>query len=159
MAVATLTREYEQEALDFKVWARWANRSDQATIMRICGLTVAGSIPTWSMGIPTRTKAEEDKPDAYGMEAPPEPPVTAYTVQDFMELLNATSPEIHKALVARHLRRVGGEYMVISSEGHIAARLYEQPRQTAHPRLIKDCAKGYEAYRIWTRVEGARVSA
>lgn len=160
MAVAAMkTREYEHEAKDFWVWARWANRSDQATIMRICGLTHAGSIPTWSMGIPTRTEAEKDKPDAWGIETPPEPPVIAYTVQDFMELLSATSAGVHKALVARHLRRVGGEPMAISSEGRIAERLYEQPRATAHVRLIKDCDKGYEAYRVWTRVEGARVSA
>lgn len=146
-------KRFKEEMRDFWVWARWAQRSDEGTIRRICGLTHALSIPTAMMGLADRWDRDETgAPIIYEQDAAPEPPAIAYGVQDFMEKLQAGSPAIHRALVARHLKRVGGEVQPISSESQMAMKLYCLDRPQSHTRFIRDCEKGYETYRLYLRL-------
>lgn len=146
-------REFEKEVRQFWAWARWASKTDGAYLMKLCGLTWAGSIPTFMMSIADTWDVNDDgSPIVYDTETKPDYSA-CQLVQAFME--DVADEASRKALIARHLRRVNGEFMLVSNEGRIAEALYDLPRNLAHPRLLKDCSRGYSDYKTWSQAQAA----
>ena len=138
-------------------WARWCINGNQGEIMRLCGLTWAGSPKSimariWECGAET-----EEAVTGYARELPPTPDFDSHEVDRFMVALRPIRPEAYTAILARHARIVHGEQVLIRSEGWIARALYGFTEDNSRKSLTRHCESGYSALRRW--LEAAKVRA
>ncbi|MDE2103511.1 MAG: hypothetical protein KGL39_40095 [Patescibacteria group bacterium] len=129
-------------------WARWCHCGDSTTVMSLCGLTWAGSPHTimgriWECGAVDQSEVTgySDAP----REGDPEPQQT----DQFMARAKDLTPGPYYALVARHLRIVNGEPVLMRSERWMAQALYGLSARASWDRLATDCVAGYAALRLW----------
>lgn len=78
-------------------------------------------------------------------EGDPEPQQT----DQFMARAKDLTPGPYYALVARHLRIVNGEPVLMRSERWMAQALYGLSARASWDRLATDCVAGYAALRLW----------
>ena len=130
-------------------WAFWCCRDDGSTLMRLCGLTWAGSPPAIMAALWERGAETEDDVTGYASEARSMPDDQSAEVDLFMNALRSILPAAHSALMARHRRMIHGELVLTRSEGWLARALYGKSRARSHAMLVKDCEAGYSALRRW----------
>ncbi|MDE2107104.1 MAG: hypothetical protein KGL39_58395 [Patescibacteria group bacterium] len=141
--------QWAQEIRLLNRWARWCINGNHGEIMRLCGLTWAGSMRTimerlWECGA-----AEEKDVTGYASEPPPLPDFASQEVDKFMTALRSIHPESHRAILGRHARIVHGEFVLIRSHGWVAQALYGRSRRASEQALDTDCNLGYAALRRW----------
>lgn len=134
------------------VWAVRAAGSDARDILRLCGLSGAGSPPTVMDSLYALRDDAETTGYAKDLPMPPDPEIEA--VFPFMEALRPLLPAAHAALMARHLRLVDGHCHRLRSESWLAMSLYGTKRAAAHARLASECDTGYAALRRWLAGSG-----
>lgn len=142
MKAATLrASDYAAEWRACCAWARWVRGDDARAIMGECGLTAAGSPPTRMTAL--YEQGEARGPITYEPRAKPLTPGLGATVDRLVRELYIADGAAARALICRHLHRVGADIFVIRPEWWRACYLYGLRRSQAHARLVADCDRGY----------------
>ena len=150
--MSRIREDWQVERKLLNRWAIWTARSDSSEVMRLCGVTWAGS-PLALMGdLWSRGAIKPDDVAGYAPELPAAPDYISPSVDEFMTALAAISPAVHDALLARHARIVRGERIYVRSESWVAQALYGLRRSGAWKRLAADCVIGYGSLRRWREI-------
>lgn len=152
--------EHSQWAAEIRLlnrWARWCLNGNHSEIMRLCGLTWAGSPKSIMARIWEYGAVNTEAVTGYAGDLPPAPDIESQEVDRFMSALKPIQPEAFTAILARHARIVNGEQVLIRSEGWIARAVYGFTEDNSRKSLTRHCEAGYSALRRW--IESARVRA
>ncbi|MGH8396843.1 MAG: hypothetical protein ACRETA_01175 [Gammaproteobacteria bacterium] len=134
-------------------WALWCLRDDSRTILRLCGLTWAGSQSSRIGEIYDRGARSTEDVVGYARELPPAPDHLIPTVDEFMGAVTIIIPEAASAILARHRRMIRGKLELELPEWRLAEALYGRKRSVAWEHLATDCRVGYAALRRWLAAE------
>lgn len=141
--------EFQSERKMFNRWAIWCLRGDNHLLMRLCGLSWAGSPRTVMSELWFRGAVAEADVTGYAAEIAPVPDEESVQVDRFMTEINARLPAVHVALMARHRRMIHGELILTRPEWWIACALYCRRRSRSHQMLAEACERGYVELRTW----------
>lgn len=139
-------------------WARWCLNGNQGEIMRLCGLTWAGSPKSIMARVWESGAADEEAVTGYARELPPVHDFGSQEVDCFMAALRPIQPEAHTAILARHARVVNGEHILTRSESWIGRAVYGYTENNSRKALTRDCESGYAALRRWLESVKARAA-
>lgn len=130
-------------------WAIWCLRGNERMLMRLCGLSWAGSPPAIMARLWERGAESEDDVTGYAPEPRAAPDYQSAEVDRFMGILQRSSPAVAAALIARHRRMVHGELILLRPEWWLACSLYGRRRSRSHQMLADACERGYAVLRQW----------
>jgi hypothetical protein len=140
---------YDRERGLLNGWARWCYNGNHGEIMRLCGLTWAGSPPNTMDSIYVMGERTKDDVTGFAPDPPPLPDTDSQAIDRFMSHLREILPSAYNALIARHLRVVHGEFQRFRAEIWIAQALYCLSPEASRQKLKYDCDRGYSSLQQW----------